>query len=108
QYTDFRKRILQFSYQVLFPSWRKLFLFSLFFHPFINITLILLYICLLQLCTFTLIAVKGYNNARGGGSMTLVIRKPEVTDAGHIRDICSTGWRETVEGKLSGAFVQQT
>ena len=40
--------------------------------------------------------------------MTLVIRKPEVTDAGHIRDICSTGWRETVEGKLSGAFQEYT
>ena len=40
--------------------------------------------------------------------MTLVIRKPEVIDAGRIADICSTSWRQTVEGKLSSAFQQQT
>lgn len=40
--------------------------------------------------------------------MTLVIRKPEVIDAGRIADICSTSWRQTVKGKLSSAFVQQT
>lgn len=40
--------------------------------------------------------------------MTLVIRKPEVIDAGRIADICSRGWRQTVEGKLSSTFVQQT
>lgn len=40
--------------------------------------------------------------------MTLVIRKPEVIDAGRIVDICSTSWRQTVEGKLSSTFVQQT
>ncbi len=40
--------------------------------------------------------------------MTLEIRKTEVGDAERIREICSTGWRQTVEGKLSSTFQQQT
>lgn len=40
--------------------------------------------------------------------MTLEIRKTEVQDAERIREICSTGWRQTVEGKLSSTFQQQT
>lgn len=40
--------------------------------------------------------------------MTLEIRKTEVGDAERIRKICSTGWRQTVEGKLSSTFQQQT
>ncbi|CEA03506.1 Acetyltransferase YpeA [Jeotgalicoccus saudimassiliensis] len=40
--------------------------------------------------------------------MTLVIRKPDVTDAERIAEICSTGWRQTVEGKLSSTLQQQT
>ncbi|CAD2081605.1 N-acetyltransferase [Jeotgalicoccus coquinae] len=40
--------------------------------------------------------------------MKLVIRKPEVRDAERISVICSTGWRETVEGQLSKTFQQQT
>lgn len=40
--------------------------------------------------------------------MALVIRKPEPEDAERIADICSTGWRQTVEGKMSSKFQQQT
>lgn len=40
--------------------------------------------------------------------MTLEIRKTEVRDAECIREICSTGWKQTVEGKLSSTFQQQT
>ena len=40
--------------------------------------------------------------------MALVIRKPAPEDAERIADICSTGWRQTVEGKMSSKFQQQT
>lgn len=40
--------------------------------------------------------------------MTLEIRKTEVRDAERIREICSTGWKQTVQGKLSSTFQQQT
>lgn len=40
--------------------------------------------------------------------MTLEIRKTEVRDAERISEICSKGWKQTVEGKLSSTFVEQT
>lgn len=40
--------------------------------------------------------------------MILEIRKTEVRDTERIREICSTGWKQTVEGKLSSTFQQQT
>lgn len=40
--------------------------------------------------------------------MTLEIRKTEVRDAERIAEICSTGWRQTVAGKLSSTFQSQT
>lgn len=40
--------------------------------------------------------------------MILEIRKTKVEDAERIAQICCTGWRQTVEGKLSSTFQQQT
>lgn len=40
--------------------------------------------------------------------MIFEIRKTEAGDAERIAEICSAGWRQTVEGKLSSTFQQQT
>lgn len=40
--------------------------------------------------------------------MSLTIRLVTVDDAARVADICSVGWRQTVEGKMSKTFQQKT
>lgn len=40
--------------------------------------------------------------------MSLIIRDVTAEDAERVAEICGTGWRQTVEGKLSKTFQQQT
>lgn len=39
--------------------------------------------------------------------MEIEIKKPEARHAGKISEICSIGWRQTVEGKLSKEYQRQ-